>query len=737
MKSLYVKLKNCYGIDFLEHTFDFSKANANIIYAPNGAMKSSLAKTFSRLADGKLPEEKLFNKDPEHDIKINQIPIKKDEILVIHPFDKDYESKNISALLVDSIKKARYDTAYKEILEAKKALVAKLNKISKITKENIEAQLVSDFSCASIFDALELLKSSCESDSGYAGVPYTAVFDSKVIELLGDESIISDIAEYTAKYNELLDGSPLFSRGVFNPSNAASISKALKKERFFEAKHKILLNGRDSPVIEQDDFEFALNEASDKVYGNGALKIISKKIIDGVAPVKIFQDVLAETPQLALDLSDLDGLRQKLWLSYYKLEKESFDKLLDTFNKNKEELTDIERKAELDSTLWHEAKNIFKARFHVPFDIEVENHTNAVLGTTAPNIVFTFKKNNGEPVTFSRGQLDSLDCLSVGERRAMYLMYVIFEFKARVHSGKQTIVIVDDIAGSFDYKNKYAIIEYLKELSEEPLLRFIVLTHNFDFYRTFQSRILGESAKRETSLIAQRGSNEVRLSSGGHGYTTNPFEYWKERYAENPSILIAMIPFIRNLIEYKDGLASEDYMKLTSMLHIKSDTMDFKVFDLEAIISKVIKPKELGNIFTKSDLILDLIYLTADSIVQSQEDESLALENKIVLSIAIRLHAEKFMWTHVQNQAPIKGSQTGKLFDRLCKENKENSHFTRIKNTLTQVSLMTPENIHLNSFMYEPLMDISTYHLVSLLEDVKKLSCPELMSNETLGQGLI
>jgi len=736
MKSLHVKLKNCYGIDFLEHEFDFSKANANIIYAPNGAMKSSLAKTFSRLADGKLPEERLFNKESEHDIKIDQVPIKKDEILVIHPFDKDYESKNISALLVDSVKKARYDIAYKEILEAKKALVAKLNKISKITKENIEAQLVSDFSCVSIFDALELLRDSCESDSGYAGVPYTAVFDSKVIELLGDESIISDIAQYTEKYNELLDGSPLFSRGVFNPSNAATISKALKKEKFFEAKHKVLLNGRDSPVVEQDDFEFALNEASDKVFGDGALKTISKKIIDGVASVKTFQDILAETPQLALDLSDLDGLRKKLWLSYYKLEKESFDKLLDIFNKNKEELAEIEKKAELDSTLWHEAKNIFKERFHVPFDIEVENHTNAVLGTTAPNIVFTFKGNNGEPITFSRGQLDSLDCLSVGERRAMYLMYVIFEFKARLHSGKQTIVIVDDIADSFDYKNKYAIIEYLKELSEEPLLRFLVLTHNFDFYRTFQSRILGEKAKRETSLIAQRDSNQVRLTSGGHGYTTNPFEYWKERYTENPSILIAMIPFVRNLIEYKESGASEDYMKLTSMLHIKSDTRNLKIFDLEAIVSQVIKPKQLSAFFNKDDLILDLIYLTADNIVKNQEDESLALENKIVLSIAIRLHAEEFMWKHVQNQDSIKGSQTGKLFDRLCKENKENSHFSPIKNTLTQVSLMTPENIHLNSFMYEPLMDISTHHLVSLLENVRKMSWPEPPNIEMPDQGL-
>ena len=31
---------------------------------------------------------------------------------------------------------------------------------------------------------------------------------------------------------------------------------------------------------------------------------------------------------------------------------------------------------------------------------------------------------------------------------------------------------------------------------------------------------------------------------------------------------------------------------------------------------------------------------------------------------------------------------------------------------------MTPESIHLNSFMYEPILDMSDEHLKSLLNDV-------------------
>ncbi|MNJ63790.1 hypothetical protein D3C77_597130 [compost metagenome] len=40
---------------------------------------------------------------------------------------------------------------------------------------------------------------------------------------------------------------------------------------------------------------------------------------------------------------------------------------------------------------------------------------------------------------------------------------------------------------------------------------------------------------------------------------------------------------------------------------------------------------------------------------------------------------------------------------------------------LSQVNLMTPENIHLNSFMYEPILDMSALHLYELYGKIKAL----------------
>ncbi|MBE9067707.1 phage infection protein, partial [Leptolyngbya cf. ectocarpi LEGE 11479] len=118
MEKLSVKLKNCYGISSLEHVFDFSKSHANLIYAPNGVMKTSFAKTFKKLSEGREPREEVYNKKSSYEIKIDNNIIESDNILVVEPFDPSYESKNISTLLVNADKKSRYDEIYRKIADA-------------------------------------------------------------------------------------------------------------------------------------------------------------------------------------------------------------------------------------------------------------------------------------------------------------------------------------------------------------------------------------------------------------------------------------------------------------------------------------------------------------------------------------------------------------------------------------------------------------------------------------------
>lgn len=721
MKTLKVRLENCYGIAKFDEEFNFEKSYATLIYAPNGVMKTSFAKTFSAISKGKQPEEKMFNKTSSFDIKADGVEILQDDILVINPFDKNFESVNISTLLVNSDKKLQYDGIFKAILDAKKKLVIELNKISKIPKEGIESQLAKDLDCGDIFSAIKTLQQLDQGNEAYSTLQYQTIFDPKVVELLGDEAVRNNIAEYAEKYNSLFEESTVFKRGIFNPAKASSVATELKKQKFFEAKHKVILDGNVDPIDEHKVLEQSFEAAKEKILGNGSLQEISKKIIGGVASIKAFQDVLESCPEIASDLADGDKLRKIVWCSYYETNKALFDDLLAIYEKNKKQLIDIENAANLESTLWHKAHRIFKERFQVPFSMEIENHTNAILGTTKPVVVFTFISEDGTPLKFNRGELDSLDFLSMGERRAMYLLYVIFELLAKQESQKQAIIIIDDIADSFDYKNKYAIIEYLKELAHENLFRLIVLTHNFDFYRTFQCRVL-DIAQWDNSFVAQKVQGGVKLLRGKDKGVSNPFDYWRKNYHKDGAMLISMIPFVRNLIEYRDGNKCDGYKRLTSMLHIKDDTLTFKLSDLDSLIKGVVKGETLDGTFDPNLCVLDHIFNTADELCNIADEDEICLENKIALSIAARLKAEKYMWSVVKDKSTISGSQTGRLYDRWISENDSNDmNFVALRGTLSQVILMTPENIHLNSFMYEPLMDMSNHHLVKLYQELKPL----------------
>ena len=42
-------------------------------------------------------------------------------------------------------------------------------------------------------------------------------------------------------------------------------------------------------------------------------------------------------------------------------------------------------------------------------------------------------------------------------------------------------------------------------------------------------------------------------------------------------------------------------------------------------------------------------------------------------------------------------------------------------NTLELVAMITPENIHINSFMFEPILDMSIKQLYGLYQNVKAL----------------
>lgn len=97
MQKLKLDLQNCYGIKQMNETIDYSNNNVAIIYAPNGTMKSSLAKTFEAIRDDRQVEEKIYGLKSLYSISDeDNVALSKEKIIVINPFDENaYEGQGL------------------------------------------------------------------------------------------------------------------------------------------------------------------------------------------------------------------------------------------------------------------------------------------------------------------------------------------------------------------------------------------------------------------------------------------------------------------------------------------------------------------------------------------------------------------------------------------------------------------------------------------------------------------
>lgn len=716
MNQLNLNLKNCFGIDNLECEFDFTKFNTKVIYASNGIMKTSFAKTFKALEEGRLPVDLLHSKPTSCEIQVDNQIIESEFISVIKSFDTINTEKSQSKLLVDPASKQEYDEIFSEILDKKRRLEIDLNKLSGVKKDDIEEVVKQDFNSNDYHKVL--LEFTPENlDQEYSNIKYTEIFNPEVIDFLQKPNVQENIEAYFEKYTELLENSTLFKAGVFNPSKAETIANTLKKENFFEAKHKVKLNGIDEEFESFDSLNNRLLEERKEILENTELLNIEKQIKK--AAVKKFRELLEKT-HIIKELANLEVFKKKLWISYFNQTNIQFHiaDLNTTYTNGIEKLRQIEQKATEQATAWDNVIKKFGERFFVPFNIQIENKSSTILGKGVHNIQFTFNdEETGNEAVLKKETLNKEDILSQGEKRAMYLLNVMFNIEARRKEGTKTLFIFDDIADSFDYKNKYAIIQYLQDISTLENFYQIILTHNFDFFRTIQSRILGGGHRRDCSYMAQKNIDGITLFGSGHNYQDNPFKNWRKNLS-NQQMLIASIPFVRILIEFKEDETSDEFLTLTSLLHIKDDTKLITVADLKGIYQNVITSTGLNEI-DDTKLIFDILEEEIENILNDNIDVGLNLEKKIVLSIGIRYRAEEYMWSKVTDKNAITKNQTWNLFKRFKLEFSETA-IDEIS-ILDKVNLITPENIHLNSFMFEPILDLSIDHLVDLYTEIKSL----------------
>ena len=194
---------------------------------------------------------------------------------------------------------------------------------------------------------------------------------------------------------------------------------------------------------------------------------------------------------------------------------------------------------------------------------------------------------------------------------------------------------------------------------------------------------------------------------------------WKINFFTDAKKKIASIPFIRNLVEYVKGETDPNFRKLTSLLHWRADSAAITEADLNAIY-KAVFGETGGTSLNGAKPVIEIIHEQARSCMTA--GTGINFENKIVLAIAIRIGAEQFMAKKINDARFVAGIQSHQTQALLTKFKTLFAGETMAIETLDRVMLMTPENIHLNSFMYEPIVDMSDEHLRKLYGEVIALN---------------
>lgn len=740
--------KNCYGLkQFNLQNINFSRCNKALIYAPNGVMKSSLSKVFDDISKGATTCDRIFqnvvsNYSVTHYTSryvyssANRTqPTATDRIYVVNTFNNSFEftKGTVSTLLADETTRNAYNVLMAQFSGEIRQIEEKLRVLTGLTKSQIKGKLITDLGLTGtadwtdIFEKLNELYATRRTFEYLNDCTYSELFNDKAMAVYGKQEFLNSIEEYISSLNILLENNPILN-DRFTDRNAETLGKEMAKHNLFNAQHTICLKDGTTVIHSLEEWNFVVNEQLDRLYSSPELSTVFqklKKMLTSNGEVSRLRDIIVAHREIIPALSDIPALKVQTWLDCFSKLDMSFDDYYRNISQYTDQIKVLYEQASAQSARWQTVVNKFNRRFRVPFEVRIENKANFLLKDEAPNLSFKYTRGMIAQQSATLKKDDLMVSLSTGEKRALYLLYILFDLERirqqATAGGGQFLIVADDIADSFDYKNKYAIIEYLNDLGNTSGIDLLILTHNFDFYRTVKLRL---GVARNHCYIAQRDEEGI--------VSITEFKYQKDFFKnvvikdikdgniindDKKKLLISSIPFYRNLCEYSGK--EVEYSRLTCFLHLKTtplDTLTVKISDLWNLINPFLN----NTTFSGADEdYYTAVTRVANTCVADNTNEVL-LDNKLVIAIAIRLLTEKFMKnTLISNGKACSDADS----------NQTRKWFNQVKRFLTpaqisvieEVNLITPESIHLNSFMFEPLIDISNWALKDLYTRVTNL----------------
>lgn len=707
MKELKLDLEYCHGINKFNYTFNFN--SDYLIYAPNGSMKTSFSKTLREYKEGIDSSDVYFPKRTSiRNIKIeDDSQLDTNSLVVIDSDDYEIANDKMTSLLVNPSLKKEYDQVYSSLEKSYKDINKKIKSLSGV---ELQTSLF-DLKTSNLNDIQTDYLNPDNANEKFKDIKYNKLFTDDNLKILEQKDIVESVDNYIKTCNDMIENNDIFVKDIFELYNLKAVIKNLDSNNYFKPGHLLKFRSiKDKEKFydyDEKTIKDLVTNLEEQLNKDEKIKK-ANEVLTGKIKSQELNTLLSKNQWIIPMIKDLNTLKREYW--HYILStndiKIAIEDYINNYNANKETIKEIINKTnDLENyKKWNNAINEFNNKFiNMPFELEVNNISDIILKNSTCSLNYKFKDKYDINDNVDKSLLK--DNLSKGERKAFNILNLIFEIQYRKENNIETIFILDDIADSFDYKNKYAIIELLKELNDNEKFHLIILTHNFDFYRACANRL------RIKTLSILR-ENEINLID--FHFKKNVFTSFKERI-DHSNFFIASIPFVRNIIEMTTENNDNDYLLLTSCLHYKKNTDSITISQINDVFKNHINTN--SNI--SDSKYIDLLFKVADNIRKGTTE--IELHNKLILSIAIRLLFEKKLFNKFNNWNILDGftsNQTYELIDYCINNNLLTDEDVIISE---KVRIMISENIHVNAFMYEPIIDMSDDELINLYEMIKKM----------------
>lgn len=745
-----------------EHIFGIRKLTPSdlidgntLIYSPNGTMKTSFCQGLDAIIGGEDPSDVEHPGTSNYELQfLTQTITQADKkpsnlpILCISGEEGWEWSHNVTAqgfsLNPESIN-AIAKLAISPDLKSKFAsLQHRIDILNSFVTENLRKEKTSRQKDQTIFGNYELDPLSAWKfllkiqDSDITDAIFLKDVDAsdgakltskKPLSVISTSDFSASITDYVKTVHDF--GKTSIFNGLFDPESLAVLVGQAEEAHFFEAGHSFFFQGDKAPS-NKAEIQKRIEEGRKQMYANPKIQAAYRKITDltstkDCADIKSFIDHHQEALPT---LKNTQSFKNAFFVHAVN-DNDKLKAQIEEANLLETELEEFIKLAAVGTTEWAEVAKTFNERFVADgFVLKIENVGLASIGQALPMV--SLYKKDGTVLSASLTKR-----LSTGEKHTLWILNTMLKIRTAPvpESGEPLVIVMDDIADSFDFNNKYGIVEYVADLlTNDHKYQIIFLTHSFDFFKFIEnnSKLRSKSSPYINS-VTKEGlrclfAYKTNYDQVGNDVVLEPFDSrilkditsfnnWQKQ--TDQKFAFASLPYLRNLEQIIRG--SDDPFITNSVDHLMHYFAgQYKIQDLLDTYQNASTLDHTKCLFlcslVPSQTCFDFLRQQVAKVTTSSP---LRLEDKIVLGLFIRYCGEKMCFDSIIAHEPSNtAAQTwyGRPLLNYCKSH---SYLTSSQEQLADKAFMvSPTYAHANSFIESPLIDNGPEYLLNLAQNL-------------------